>query len=287
MANPIAKFITKSVLTALTKKGAPTKGQKAAITRAAKNADMPVAEFKAEAKKVIKNKTTPKKIVAVKKPKSKATNLTAGLTKAEKRERSRLIAQSKKDAEKAKLEREGVSLKDQEPDRIKLTAGGTEVLPSKEQIDPKIRSYSKARIRHLIKTGQAKMVVDKNGKRSIITTGKFASPQSMVADEMGLSNKGVLPTEKEAQAMGMSIKSFKSGSGKKTIGKSKKKKDYDYPDLHRIGSGYILKGKKGEPDLWVRQKKGGAIKRNKGGAVRGVGQAIKGFGNANYSKKMY
>ena len=47
MANPIAKFITKSVLTALTKKGAPTKGQKAAITRAAKNADMPVAEFKA------------------------------------------------------------------------------------------------------------------------------------------------------------------------------------------------------------------------------------------------
>jgi hypothetical protein len=34
-------------------------------------------------------------------------------------------------------------------------------------------------------------------------------------------------------------------------------------------------------------KKGGMVKRNKGGAVRGVGQAIKGFGNAKYSNKMY
>ena len=35
------------------------------------------------------------------------------------------------------------------------------------------------------------------------------------------------------------------------------------------------------------KKSGGAIKRNKGGAVRGVGKATRGFGNAKYSKKLY
>ena len=39
--------------------------------------------------------------------------------------------------------------------------------------------------------------------------------------------------------------------------------------------------------LSTDRKKGGAIKRNKGGAVRGVGKATRGFGNAKYSKKMY
>ena len=39
--------------------------------------------------------------------------------------------------------------------------------------------------------------------------------------------------------------------------------------------------------LTVKKSGGSVIKRNKGGAVRGVGQAIKGFGNANYSNKMY
>ena len=35
------------------------------------------------------------------------------------------------------------------------------------------------------------------------------------------------------------------------------------------------------------KKYGGKVKRNMGGPVRGVGQAIKGFGNAKYSNKMY
>ena len=37
----------------------------------------------------------------------------------------------------------------------------------------------------------------------------------------------------------------------------------------------------------VHHKRGGVVKRNKGGAVRGVGKATKGFGNAKYSKKLY
>jgi hypothetical protein len=39
----------------------------------------------------------------------------------------------------------------------------------------------------------------------------------------------------------------------------------------------------GEYDL----KNGGKVKRNMGGRVRGVGQAVKGFGKAKYSDKMY
>ena len=40
--------------------------------------------------------------------------------------------------------------------------------------------------------------------------------------------------------------------------------------------------------LTRRKKSGGMIKRNKGGAVRGVGQALRGFGNnSRYSNKMY
>jgi hypothetical protein len=41
----------------------------------------------------------------------------------------------------------------------------------------------------------------------------------------------------------------------------------------------------GLPAKW--KKSGGAIKRNRGGAVRGVGKATRGFGNAKYSKKLY
>ena len=249
MANPLAKYITKGVTDAFSKKGRLSKAQNALVTRQANKANMSVSEFKAAVKKEIKTSDKPKKQKgdASAHRKNLEEGDTTGLTKAQKAERRRLIKRSKDDYKKSRAEQEGKTTV-KEPDRIKLTAGGTEVLPSKEQIDPKIRSYSKARIRHLIKTGQAKMVVDKNGKRSIITTGKFASPQSMVADEMGLSNKGVLPTEKEAQAMGMSIKSFKSGSGKKTIG---------------------------------------MVKKNIGGPVHGVGQAMRGFGKAKYSKKMY
>jgi len=40
-------------------------------------------------------------------------------------------------------------------------------------------------------------------------------------------------------------------------------------------------------EAFSNNKYGGQVKRNIGGKVRGVGKAIKGFGNANYSDKMY
>ena len=199
------------------KSGRLKASEKAAITKAAKLNNMSPTEFRKAAKVELKTPTaapttTKKKtypsLESLGKGKAKPTptakdqGSTKGLTRRQKAQRKNLIERSKADERKAKLQREGVVLKGEEPDRIKLTAGGTEVLPSKEQIDPKIRNYSKRRIRELIKTGQAKMVVDKNGKRKIVTTGKFASPQEMVAEEMGLASRGTLPTEKEIKAAG-------------------------------------------------------------------------------------
>ena len=59
---------------------------------------------------------------------------------------------------------------------------------------------SKARIRSLIKQGKAKYVIDKNGKRKLVSTGEFAPVDA--AEEMGLRGRGSLPTEDELREMG-------------------------------------------------------------------------------------
>ena len=329
------------------KSGRLKASEKAAITKAAKLNDMSPTEFRKAAKIELKTPTaapatTKKKtypsLESLGKGKAKPTptakdqGSTKGLTRRQKAQRKNLIERSKADERKAKLQREGVVLKGEEPDRIKLTAGGTEVLPSKEQIDPKIRNYSKRRIRELIKTGQAKMVVDKKGKRSIKTTGKFASPQEMVAEEMGLGSRGSLPTSKEARALGLTVKkeggvvkyrknSKKIGGGKKKPKakkidpwlKGKGREEGWWLSSDREKGGPVIKRKKPGPvkikvlkpgpkpkeEKWGKRyghrkgqsafgkKSGGAIKRNRGGAVRGVGKANRGFGNAQYSKKLY
>ena len=217
----VVRGLTDLTKKALGKRGRLSKAEKAAITKAANKNNMSPTEFRKAAKVELKTPTaapatTKKKtypsLESLGKGKAKPTptakdqGSTKGLTRRQKAQRKSLIKRSEEDAKKAKLQREGVVLKGEEPDRIKLTAGGSYVLPSKEQIDPKIRNYSKRRIRELIKTGQAKMVVDKKGKRSIKTTGKFASPQSMVAEEMGLGSRGALPTAEEARALGLTVR---------------------------------------------------------------------------------
>jgi hypothetical protein len=59
---------------------------------------------------------------------------------------------------------------------------------------------STARIRSLIKQGKAKYVIDKNGKRKLVSTGEFAPVDA--AEEMGLRGRGSLPTEDELREMG-------------------------------------------------------------------------------------
>ena len=156
-------------------------------------------------------------------------------TPKERRELSKLIKQQKRDdADK------GASA----PDRIKLTAGGDTAPISKIELDPDLRKYSKARIRHLIKTGQAKMVKDSEGKRKLVTTGKYAPPAEEIMREMGA----------------------KVDTPKRKSGIKKGEEQYEG------------KGESFNPDDVFDKKKGGkVVYRRAGGAIRGWGAATRGY----------
>ena len=83
-----------------------------------------------------------------------------------------------------------------------------------------------------------------------------------------------------AKAKKMGKKTFRDKRGKKLAAVTKE-------ELAKSGLSlrdYLNK----QRGLTRRKKSGGMIKRNKGGAVRGVGQALRGFGNnSRYSNKMY
>ena len=82
-----------------------------------------------------------------------------------------------------------------------------------------------------------------------------------------------------AKAKKMGKKTFRDKRGKKLAAVTKE-------ELAKSGLSlrdYLNK----QRGLTRRKKSGGIVKRNIGGPVRGVGQAIRGFGKAKYSKKMY
>tara|TARA_R100000808_G_scaffold1671_2_gene7426 strand:+ start:1195 stop:1869 length:675 start_codon:yes stop_codon:yes gene_type:complete len=82
-----------------------------------------------------------------------------------------------------------------------------------------------------------------------------------------------------AKAKKMGKKTFRDKRGKKLAAVTKE-------ELAKSGLSlrdYLNK----QRGLTRRKKSGGIVKRNIGGPVRGVGQAMRGFGKAKYSKKMY
>ena len=78
---------------------------------------------------------------------------------------------------------------------------------------------------------------------------------------------------------------------RKKVTKKPKTKEFDWKKAGYTENEWRdvlgLTRKDPETGMMVHHKGGGAIKRNKGGAVRGVGKATRGFGNAKYSKKLY
>ena len=72
-------------------------------------------------------------------------------------------------------------------------------LLSKVQLPEKM---SKAQARRLIMQGKAKVRTDKNGKKKLVSTGEYAPARGVVAEEMGLSKRGKLPSEAELKEMG-------------------------------------------------------------------------------------
>ena len=82
-----------------------------------------------------------------------------------------------------------------------------------------------------------------------------------------------------AKAKKMGKKTFRDKRGKKLAAVTKE-------ELAKSGLSlrdYLNK----QRGLTRRKTSGGIVKRNIGGPVRGVGQAMRGFGKAKYSKKMY
>ena len=246
MAGQVGSKATSAISDALTpavKKliggtSANAKKNKAAVTRIVnkvyKNNNIKVTP--AQVRNVAKKKTYPS-LESQGKPKAKKTptlkdkGSTAGLTKEQKAERAKLIAQSKAEAKKDKLQKEGIS---------------KVILPEREQTVRGVEGRKGLQRPQIVESPSGRL----KSKQEIDTTGftkaeKFkqklqphADPRSVIQREM--TGKDQPMSAKEAEALGLTIKKY-----------------------------------------------GGMVKKNMGGPVRGVGKAIKGFGNATYSKKMY
>ena len=89
-------------------------------------------------------------------------------------------------------------------------------LLSKVQLPEKM---SKAQARKLIMQGKAKVRTDKNGKKKLVSTGEYAPARGVVAEEMGLSKRGKLPSEAELKEMGGFEMRKKGGKAKSNVRK--------------------------------------------------------------------
>lgn len=195
---------------AAAKKGRPTKQQKAAATRAKK---------KAAAATPAKKKMTQKPGTA----KRKATRMTLkGRSPEQAKELRKLVQQVRKEMSmegkptakpiqsriptktppkpkqmtKAELmaearrrgEKDDYTGRLQQPQVAKgaYEEGPNTALPSKIELDPKLKGYSRAQLKRLVSTGQARVVKNrKTGQAEVKATGRFAPPASMIKEAAG------------------------------------------------------------------------------------------------------
>jgi hypothetical protein len=221
----LTKFITGGVEKALSGKGKLSRANNALIKRQANKADMPVPEFKQKAKQIIKNKKDGKDIKPPKgkkkypsleslgKPKAKNVRpkdkgSKAGLTKEQKAERAKLIAQSKAAVKRDKLEKEGIS---------------KVILPEREQTVRGVEGRTGLKRPDVVESPSGRL----KSKHKIDTTGftkaekykqklqPHAEPRSVVQE--AFQGKDQPMSAKEAEALGLTIKKY-GGMVKKNMG---------------------------------------------------------------------
>ena len=300
MAGPLAKFITKAVIKALTKRGAPSKGEKAALTRAANKAGMPVTKFKEKAKAEIKgaDKPTPK-------PSGDPGKKFPGGAKLlkDRGDQKHLTPAQRKEYKKLVKEQTLTRKKGIEPSRE--PPGGTIKVLQRPAKDISPQSLSKLEKKWKSLSLNKKIVERGKGKDSKfwlvfrhlgpgrikgLKSSTKRRPKRIKAEAPGFVGKGTTPyrskhqmspDQKAAQEPGEKIKHNLEGTPQLTrrqvaeaMGLTSRGELPTEKQLEAMGNFQI-------------KKSGGTVKRNKGGVVRGVGQATKGFGNATYSKKMY
>ena len=92
--------------------------------------------------------------------------------------------------------------------RGNLGEGVNTALPSKMQVNPDPKSYSRAQLRSLIKNGTVKLVKrgrhpDGSPRYIVVSTGRYAPPAEATAEAMGLGgSQRSLPSEKSLRDMG-------------------------------------------------------------------------------------
>ena len=200
------------VVKALTSKGKNSRAANAAIAKAAKSNDMSVDAYKKAAKAQIKADAKPvSKTVKGEKPSDKKPSR---FGKGQAREIQRLTGINPRNFNKKTVAEQRAILNKQSEGEVpsgrrtsttdsagnKVEGGVNTNLLSKAQLDPKLKNYSRALIRRLIKNGEAKIVRMKNGKVKVVTTGQYAPPRGEVAEKMGLTGRGKI-SEKEIKNM--------------------------------------------------------------------------------------
>ena len=224
----IKPYITEGLRAVFGKKGKLKKNERAIITRqsnkAAKGLNLTPAEAQQALRDAVKAPKSPKKKEGKFTPKNKNPltkkdqGSTKGLTPKQKRERAKLIGEVEAEMKAANLPKSNV-------DRGRRRKTGPKGTPQEQLVEqgpllskvPPPEKVSKARRRQLVKTGQGKMGKGKGGKSVVKSTGEFAPPASIIAEEMGLRGRGKLPTAKEAEDFGLTVKKY-GGKIKRNMG---------------------------------------------------------------------
>jgi len=205
------------IVKALTSKGKNSRAANAAIAKAAKSNDMSVDAFKKEAKAQIKADAKPvSKEIKGQRPSDKKPDK---FSKSQSRQIEKLAGVSPAQLKKLSPTEQRKLLENKSERKIpegrrtsttnsagnKVEGGVNTYLLSKAQLDPELKQYSRAQLRRLITTGQAKIVRMKSGKVKVVTTGQYAPPRAEIAEKMGLTGRGKI-SEKE-------IKNLTAGEG--------------------------------------------------------------------------
>lgn len=219
--------IIKEGLKTTAKRGRKGRYAKAAASRKKTMEAKAIAEGRVPKKKLVMKQGEARKI-AEKGRKGDIKSLTAK----QKAERTRLIAQVKKEME---IKRKGITPQPRGKKMVttierkpgeKLTDLSLNMVPaSKIELDPALKGYSKKALRRLISTGQAK-IVKKGNKYEVKSTGRYAPPASEIGKTMGVgsSTQDIL-TKKGADLTNVPDIRKARGTGRKmpTLGERIKK----------------------------------------------------------------
>jgi hypothetical protein len=246
----LTKFVTGGVEKALSGRGKLSRANNALIKRQANKADMPVPEFKQKAKQIIKNRKDVKPTKTSKGKKKTYPSLESlGKPKAKK-------TPTKKD----KGSQAGLT-KEQKAEKAKL-------IKQSKAADKRAKAEQEG-ISKVILPTREQTVRGVKGRKGLQRPQIVESPSGRLKSKQEIDTTGFTKAEKFKQKL-------QPHADPASVIQQEMR-----------GTGQTMSAKEAE-DLGLTIKKyGGMIKKNMGGPVRGVGKAIKGFGNATYSKKMY